>query len=91
MFSTFTTRGGKTLIIRGQDLRSLEDTSDGCVLVWEPSAGQLMNRAIEGTAAENLARLQAEELEAIDRVQRAQQRQQDGRPLVPVPRGRTRV
>lgn len=72
MFSTFTTKSGKTLLIRAVDMRVLEDTSNGCVLIWESTPGQLMDRNIQGTAQENLDRLKAEEMAAIAAAQRQQ-------------------
>lgn len=88
MLSTFTTEHG-TLIIRTQDIRAIEDKAEGCALVWvvEGADVVLQVRTIVGTARENLERLQHEELEAIIKVQRAEQRGQQGLPALPIVRG----
>lgn len=88
MFSTFTTNLGHTLLIRSVDMRVIEDTVSGCVIIWEPTPGQLMDRLIQGTAQENLDRLKAEEMAAIDAAQRQQARVAQGQPMMPVLRGR---
>lgn len=90
MFSTFTTRGGRALIIRAIDLRMLEDAADGCTILWEPTPGQLMDRAIQGTAQENMDRLRAEETEMLIAAERLRARQASGHPPMPVQRGRVR-
>ncbi len=82
MFSQFTTPTGRTLIVRAIDIRVLEDAKDGvCVLIWEPTPGQLMDRTIEGTSIENLDRLKREETDALiaaERVRQSQQRVERG-------------
>ena len=99
MFCTFTTEHG-TLIIRTEDVRRIEDSVrydlkekvnvPVCVVEWTPNGTERCFQTVHGTAAENLARLKAEELAAIEAAQRLQQRQGDGLPLMPVPRGRAR-
>lgn len=75
MFSTFTTRGGKALIVRAADIRSFEDaTGSTCTMIWEPTPGQLMDREVADTAVENLNRLKQEETEALLAAERLRQR-----------------
>lgn len=76
MFSTFTNYDGCTLIVRAVDIRSFENDKDGdcCVMVWEPTRGQLMDRTIRGTAEENMARLRQEETDALIAAERIRQR-----------------
>lgn len=88
MFSQFTTRGGKTLIIRAVDIRVFEDdTHDTCTISWEPTPGKIMDRAIMGSAVENLERLKQEETEALIAAEKVRQRQAQGYPTEPVQRG----
>lgn len=76
MFSIFTTRGGKALIVRAVDIRSFEDVNGStCTLIWEPTPGQLMDREIADTAVENLNRLKQEETEALIAAEKLRQRQ----------------
>ena len=56
MFSRFTTREGKTLIIRTEDIRGLLDYNDGCNLTWLVG-DEARYMTVRGTAAENLAKL----------------------------------
>jgi hypothetical protein len=89
MFSKFITRGGRALLIRSIDMRSLEDGEPGgAVLVWEPTPGQLMDRTIKGTADENMARLRQEESAMLIASEKLRQRQANGMPSMPVIRGR---
>lgn len=89
MFSQFTTRSGRTLIIRAIDIRSFEDSaSDTSTIIWEPTPGQLMDRAILGTAQENLNRLKQEETEALIASEKIRQRQTQGYPAEPIGRGK---
>lgn len=91
MFCTFTTRQGRTLIIRTEDIRCLYDQQEGgCRVTWLIGTEEREHSDIEGTARENLERLKREELEAIDKAQQLQQRQGNGLPILPVPRGRQR-
>lgn len=94
MLSTFTKLDGGTLIVRSEDIKAIEDGTRGCTLVWL-IGDQIHDRVIQGTALENLAHIQREELDGIDRVasyQEAQQRRQmEGYPAVPVPRGKMRA
>lgn len=85
MFSTFIKLDGHDLIIRAVDLRRLEDTPDGTLIVWD-ECGVGARAKIEGTAQENLNRLKAEEIAALAQ----QQRMQQGYPPIPIGRGRAR-
>jgi hypothetical protein len=87
MFSTFTKEEGQSLIIRTEDLKRIEDTSNGCVVFWEEN-NITHQRRVHGTAAENYARLQSEELRLIEAAAERQRRYDGGLPLMPVPRGR---
>lgn len=90
MFCTFTTRGGRSLIIRTEDIRQLSDQEDGgCSVTWLVG-NDARFATVQGTAHENLDRLRAEELAAIERAQRLQQRQSNGMPTLPVIRGKAR-
>lgn len=88
MLSTFTTEHG-ALIIRTQDIRAIEDKEGRCIVVWVIEGADIVvqTRRIEGTAAENYARLQAEELELIGAAHERQVRAERGYPMLPVPRG----
>lgn len=90
MLCTFTTEQG-TLIVRSDDIRRLEDDGPSTQLVW--MEGELRcEQWILGTAAENAARIQQEELDMIGRVEahryQVQQQLQAGYPVPPVQRGR---
>jgi hypothetical protein len=75
MLITFTTEHGH-LVIRGEDLRRIEDGPDGqCVAGWVESSGGLVCYApILGTAAENQARIVAQETAVIAAYEEAQRR-----------------
>lgn len=89
MLSTFTTNGGRRLIIRSEDVRRLEDQQGGgCLLVWVEGA-ENASTLITGTADENLVRLRTEELDAVEAAERMRRRLQNGYPATPVPRGKT--
>lgn len=67
MLCTFTTEKGN-LIVRSDDIRSIEDLGNGeCHLTWAIGA-EWFHREITGTALENRDRIQQEELDLIDRV-----------------------
>lgn len=87
MFSTFTKDEGQALIVRTENLQRIEDTPDGCTMAWV-ELGEVQRCRILGTAAENYARLQAEELRLIDAAAERQRRYEGGLPLSPIPRGR---
>lgn len=98
MLSTFTKLDGGTIIIRSEDIKRIETEvnipAPTSILIWVE--GEYRESAvIQGTALENLAHIQREELDGIDRVasyQEAQQRRQmAGMPAVPVPRGKMRA
>lgn len=100
MLSTFITEHG-TLIVRTQDLRRIEDEptykdfamndltiiGTQCVVEWERVGNTLNHRVVIGTAAENLARLRAEEFAAIAESAQYQQRIDKGLPMLPIVRG----
>lgn len=88
MFSTFKKDEDQSLIIRTEDLKRIEDTVDGCKVSWVEGTDILRCR-VTGTAAENYARLQAEELRLIEAAAERQRRYDGGYPLMPVPRGRS--
>ena len=86
MLITFTTEHGN-LIIRGEDLRRLEDGPEGqCVVGWTEGETRLMNYApIQGTASENAARIVAQEAQVIavyEEAQRQAERQTKARTAV---------
>lgn len=94
MLSTFKTSNG-VLIIRSEDIKAIEDDDEAkdCTLTYLIGS-EVHERVLVGTALENLAHIQREELDGIDRVasyQEAQQRRQmAGMPAVPVMRGKQR-
>lgn len=90
MFSHFVARGGYDLFVRAIDIRSFEDciTMGECILLWEPTTGQLMDRIILGTAEENLNRLKQEETDALIAAEKIRQRQSSGYPPEPIQRGK---
>lgn len=88
MFCTFTTMDGRTLIIRTEDLRELSDREGGgCTITWLLGT-QVRAMSVQDTAAENLDRLRAEELAALEMARQLQQRQGNGLPILPVARGK---
>lgn len=89
MFSTFTIGDGRSLIIRTENLQRIEDTADGCKVSWV-GAGEPLRCQVQGTAQDNYARLQSEELRLIEAAAQRQQRYNAALPLTPIPRGRTR-
>lgn len=93
MLCTFTTKDG-TLIIRSDDIRAIEDGADGTACLAWLSGDQIEVRTILGSAAENAARIQQEELDTISRVEEhhhvAQRRLQAGHPARPIQRGKQR-
>lgn len=93
MLCTFTTAQGETLVVRSDDIRMILDINDGdSALVW--LIGETTNeRRITGTALENMARIQQEELDLVARVEGHRQmlaaRMQAGYPAQPVKRGKS--
>lgn len=94
MFCTFTTKDG-TLVVRTQDIRRIEDrrksddsNTTECLVEWVRDDGVRDDRVIAGTAAENLARLVAEDQAKSAAYAQAQQRAANGLPALPVPRGK---
>jgi hypothetical protein len=88
MLCTFTTASGRTLVVRSEDIRSIEDESaEVSTIVWLVG-NDSHSRTIQGTASENLARIQQEEIENVLKYQAQQQRMQNGYPVPPVTRGR---
>jgi hypothetical protein len=80
MLCTFTTRGGKSLIIRSDDIRALIDEPEGTTTLTFVVGEVVTTYEVTGTAAENRDRIQQEELDLIERVNqhhlRAQQQAQ---------------
>lgn len=87
MFSRFITRGGKTILIRSAAITTIEDIDDGCEVTWVESDG-LHGAKVQGTADENYARLQQEEIALMDAAERRANRARAGLPMQPVLRGR---
>jgi hypothetical protein len=94
MLCTFTTSEGKTLVIRSDDIRVIEDRvpSNGeGFLVWM-IGDERQDRVIRGTAAENRDRILQEELDQIGHVEahrfNVQKQLQAGYPVPPIKRGR---
>lgn len=98
MFCTFTTEHG-TLVVRTQDIRRIEDRpapyqekplAIECIVVWVETEHDLEveSRIITGTAAENLARLIAEDRERSAAYAATQQRLANGMPVPPILRGK---
>lgn len=96
MLSTFTTEHG-TLIVPTANIRSIADVERfrgpgkeitiECQVEWVVTESDLRAQYVVGTARENLERLQREELEAVEAYRRAEQRQSQGLPMLPVVRG----
>lgn len=82
----------RAVVVQSADIKSIEDDHTGhTILTWlAGDALQMIN--IQGTALENMERLQREELEAVTRVNTFQQDQQQrmgkGLPVTPVGRGK---
>lgn len=94
MFSVFTIHHSQVdkireLIVRSEDIREIEDTPEGYARVLYVIEGEVHSQMVVGTARANLERLRTEELQALEQVQRVQQRQASGLPALPVPRGRS--
>lgn len=77
MLITFTTEHGN-LIIRGEDLRRLEDVLDGCMICFVEE-GQRTYTTVHGTASENAARIVAQEAQVIAVYEEAQRQQRHTR------------
>jgi len=91
MLCAFTTKDGETLVIRSDDIRMLLDRANGSRLTWVIGA-DAHDMYIQGSARENAARIQQEELDLIARIEdhraQLQRRMSEGYPAVPVKRGR---
>ncbi len=87
MFSTFIKEEGQALIIRTENLQRIEDLQDERKVSWI-EGGDILRCRIQGTAAENYARLQSEELRLIEAAAQRQRRYEAALPLSPIPRGR---
>lgn len=92
MLCTFTISDDRTLVVRSDDIKSIQDhAAGGCRVIWL-AGSELHTHIVQGTAIENRDRIQQEELDLISRVnehhQRQQQRMQQGYPAIPVPRGK---
>jgi hypothetical protein len=94
MLCTFTTRGEKTLIVRSDDIRAIEDYAGNESRLVYMVGNDSMSTFVQGTATENAVRIQQEELDLIARVEehrrQLQQRMAEGYPAVPVQRGKQR-
>ena len=81
MLITFTTEHGN-LVIRGEDLRRLEDGPEQqCIIGWVEHE-TVHHSPVNGTAAENLARIvqqEAQVVAAYEEAQRQQRHTRDGR------------
>jgi hypothetical protein len=94
MLITFTTKHG-ALVIRSEDLRSIEDVGGemlgdggGCVIGWvNDVTGAGHERLVDGTATENRDRILADETRMIAAYEELQQRARNGMPALPVVRG----
>ena len=84
MLITFTTEHGH-LVIRAEDLRRLEDGPAGCLVAWQEH-NSVQSAPVVGTAAENQARIVAQETAVIAAYEEAQRRERD-RERFPVTRG----
>lgn len=93
MLCTFTTETGD-LIVRSDDIRAIEDRSDGTFVAWSIGGENIKVARIVGTALENAARIQQDELDMFGRIeehrQQLQRRIAEGYPAVPVQRGKQR-
>lgn len=83
MLISFTKRHGGRLYIRAEDLRSIQDTPDGCLVAWDQPGHA--SEYVTGTADEVFNQLAAEERRRADEYQ-----QQRASQMVPVGRGRPR-
>lgn len=88
MFSRFIKPNDKTIFIRSAAITTIEDIEGGCVVVWVESDGP-RNAIVQGTAEENYARLQQEEIALMDAAEHRARRAQAGYPMQPVLRGRS--
>lgn len=89
MFSRFIKPDDKTILIRSAAITAIEDSDNGvCVVTWVESDGPRYTK-VQGTAAENYARLQQEEIALMDAAERRARRAQSGLPMEQVRRGRT--
>jgi len=87
VFSRFITRGDRTILIRSAAITTIEDTADGAQVVWVESDGP-RSVNVQGTADENYARLQQEEIALMDAAEQRARRAQSGLPMQRVLRGR---
>jgi hypothetical protein len=78
----------REVVIQSADIKSIEDDHTGhTVLTWlAGDALQFIN--IQGTARENLERLQMEEFTNLERAHQVQKRIEGGYPAFPVERGK---
>ena len=74
MLITFATEQGN-LVIRAEDLRRLEDQGGGTLVTWLEHC-EMIHATIQGTAAENQARIVAQETAVIAAYEEAQRRAQ---------------
>lgn len=92
MLCTFTTRGYKTLVVRSDDIRAIEDYAENESRLIYMVGNDAQSMFIFGTATENRDRIQQEELDLIARVEahryETQRRLSEGYPVPPVTRGK---
>lgn len=91
MLCTFETATG-SVIVQSEDIKAIEDRAVGqCQLIWSVGT-EIFDRRVLGTALDNMARIQQEELDLVSRVEMhrmaLQQRYQAGLPNPPVKRGK---
>jgi hypothetical protein len=86
MLCTFTTETGH-LIVRSDDIRSIEDWQSGARLVYMIGTERQIEH-VTGTASENRDRILQEELDQIGTVEAHRYRTQQLLQAQPVPRGR---
>ena len=85
MLATFTTKEG-LLVIRSEDLRRIEDMSNGCAITYL-IGDESIARPVLGTAQENLNRITADEARQLAAYAEMQARSQQGLPALPIVRG----
>lgn len=88
MLCTFTTRGEKTLIVRSDDIRAIEDYAEGESRLVYMIGNDTQNAFITGAASENRDRILQEELDQIGTVELHRFKTQQLLQAQPQPRGK---
>lgn len=97
MFIKFTKPDGKARYIRAEDWRDMDDTTspptdpdrDRCLIGYIPERStEMLYFVALGSADQNYERIRNDEMKAAIEYERAQRRQSQGLPSVPVQRGR---